>query len=326
MTPFRPSRPWPLLGALAGAAAIAFDTALFLAVGVEADLGDTNAFPMMMTVFGVSFVALGWALGALAVRRERARHDAATIAAQLEVLEGHQQRLVQAEKLAAIGRLAASVAHEVRNPLGVIKSSAGLAEEAIPADDPDARKALRFVVEECDRLDAMITGLLAFARPAALQVGELSVDSLLDRAAHLAADVAERRGVSFERLPSEPGHLRGDPDLLCQVIFGLVVNAADAVGESGHIALRALSGGDALVVEVADDGPGVPLDARPHLFEPFFSTKAEGTGLGLATAARVVQAHGGALELVDGAGLGPGGAGACFRLTLPFGGPGDIAA
>ncbi len=326
MTSFRPSRPWPLLGALAGVAAIAVDTVLFLALGVEADLGGRNAFPLMMTVFGAGFIALGWALGALAVRRERARHDAATIAAQLEALEEHQQRLVQAEKLAAVGRLAASVAHEVRNPLGVIKSSAGLAAEAIPADDPGARKALSFVVEECDRLDAMITGLLAFARPASLQVADVDVVALLDRAAHLAADEAERRGLSFQRVPGEPGQLRGDPDLLCQVIFGLVVNAADAVGDSGHIALRAVPTGSALVVEVADDGPGVPLEARAHLFEPFFSTKSEGTGLGLATAARVVQAHGGALELVDGAGLGPSGAGACFRLPLPVGGPGDVAA
>ncbi len=326
MTSFRPSRPWPLLGALAGAFIIVVDAVFFFVLGVEANLAGRNAFPLMMAVFGSGFIALGWALGALAVRRERARHDAATIAAQLGALEEHQRRLVQAEKLAAIGRLAASVAHEVRNPLGVIKSSAGLAEEAIPADDPDARRALSFVVEECDRLDAMITGLLAFARPAALQVASVDMDSLLDRAAHLAADEAERRGLRFERLPSEPAQLRGDPDLLCQVIFGLVVNAADAVGESGHIALRALPGRSKLVVEVADDGPGVPLDARAHLFEPFFSTKSEGTGLGLATAARVVQAHGGALELVDGAGLGPLGAGACFRLTLPVGGPGDVAA
>ena len=319
MTDFRPSRPWPLLGVLAGAAVIAFDALLFTLIGVDVDLGGEDAFPLMMCVFGTGFIALGWALGALAVRRERARHDAQVIAAQLAALEVHQQKLVQAEKLAAIGRLAASVAHEVRNPLGVIKSSASLAEEAVPADDAGAKTALRFVVEECDRLDAMITALLGFARPAPLHVGPVDVDALLDRAAHLAAEEASRRGLDFVRSDGAlPTELRGDPDLLCQVIFGLVVNAADAVGADGHIALRS-AGGDAFVVEVADDGPGVPADARDRLFEPFFSTKETGTGLGLATAARVIEAHGGALELIDGAGLGPNGAGACFRVTLPVG-------
>lgn len=322
---FRPSRPWPLLGALAGAGVIVFDAVLFSMLGVDVRLAERDAFLLMMAVFGGGFVVLGWALGVIAVRRERARHDADIIAAQLAALEEHQQRLVQAEKLAAIGRLAASVAHEVRNPLGVIKSSASLAGEAV-ADDQGARKALRFVVEECDRLDAMITALLAFARPAPLQVGDVEVDGLLDRAAHLAAEEAARRGLEFARIDGDlPAALRGDPDLLCQVIFGLVVNAADAVGAAGRITLRGSRGVDALVVEVADDGPGVAPDARDHLFEPFFSTKASGTGLGLATAARIVEAHGGALELVEGAGLGPDGAGACFRLTLPVAGPGVAA-
>ncbi len=111
--------------------------------------------------------------------------------------------------------------------------------------------------------------------------------------------------------------ISADPDLLCQVVYGLVSNASEALGKGGRIIVRTQRLPDGVRVEVSDSGPGVEPDAAPHLFEPFFTTKATGTGLGLPMAERIAQAHHGSLEFVGGAGAGPDGRGACFRLDLP---------
>ena len=118
---------------------------------------------------------------------------------------------------------------------------------------------------------------------------------------------------------ADPGleDVRADPDLLAQVLLGLLVNAAQAVGTAGRVLVRTGGEAESVWVEVADDGPGVSPQSAPQIFEPFFTTKASGTGLGLATALRIVEAHEGRLELLPGRGAGGGGAGACFRMSLP---------
>jgi len=307
-----------LLGALAGFLLGAFDYGIMAVTGVAMTMDGNDVSLAVMSLYAASFAALGYALGRLADARAQARRDAATIRGSLSALEESQQRLVQAEKRAAVGRLAAAVAHEVRNPLGVIRSSASLAADGLRPDDHDGRKALGFVVEECDRLNGMITSLLAFARPRPLDLRDVAIADVVRRARALGEVEAGRHGAalsvtSAQDLPA----IRGDADLLAQLVFGLIVNAAEAAGGGGRVEVRVKPDGGALAVEVADDGPGVPDEAREALFEPFFSTKDGGTGLGLATAARIAAAHRGRLELVDGAGAGAGGRGACFRLSLP---------
>ncbi len=321
MTPSAPRSARAALGALAGFLLGAFDYGLMAVTGVSMTMDGDDVSLAVMTLYAVSFAALGYALGRLADARAQARRDAETIRASLAALEESQQRLVQAEKLAAVGRLAAAVAHEVRNPLGVIRSSASLAGDGLRGDDEDGRKALGFVVEECDRLNGMITSLLAFARPRPLDLRDVAMDDVVRRAQALGDVEAGRHGASLTvEAAGELPTVRGDADLLAQLVFGLIVNAAEAAGEDGTVQVRVRPRGETLAVEVADDGPGVPEADRDALFEPFFSTKEGGTGLGLATAARIAAAHRGRLELVDGAGAGAGGAGACFRLSLP--GPG----
>jgi signal transduction histidine kinase len=293
------------------------DLALFSALGVEMRIGGHDAVAGVMGLFIVTYAVLGWVIGRLVEARERAAADARTITTQLHALADSQRALMQSEKLAAIGRLAAGVAHEVRNPLGVIRAAASMLEEG-PGLDDDARQACCFIREEIDRLNGLITSLLAFARPTEPRLAPVALGGVIDRALRLAGPAVERRTIAVVReTPPALPDVRADPDLLAQVLLGLLLNAAEAVAERGRIVVRAAADRATITIDVADDGPGVAPGHADQVFEPFFTTKASGTGLGLAMALRIAHAHGGTLELAPGRGAGEGGTGACFRLRLP---------
>ena len=312
-----PRRRWGLIGLLAGVIMGLGDMALFAFLGVEMRIGGRDVVLGVMGLFIATYGVLGWVMGRLIEARKRAAADARTITAQLHALAASQHALLQSEKLAAIGRLAAGVAHEVRNPLGVIRASASMLEEG-PGLDDDARRACSFIREEIDRLNGLITSLLAFARPTEPRLSPVALDAVIERALRLAAPEVDRRAIALvrETPPALPA-VRADADLLAQVLLGLLVNATEAVAEHGRIIVRANAESAAVVVEVADDGPGVAAGNAEQVFEPFFTTKASGTGLGLAMALRIAHAHGGTLELAPGRGAGASGTGACFRLRLP---------
>jgi two-component system sensor histidine kinase HydH len=266
----------------------------------------------------VLFGMLGFAVGRIMLARQRAARDAATIQRALRELEETQRSLVQQEKLAAVGRLAAGVAHEVRNPLGVIRASASMVQESF-AEGDDQHRACNFICEEIDRLDSLITTLLSFSRPAEPRWSQVAIGELIDRALQLAGERLQAASVTVERPDTRSlPELRGDPDILAQVVLDLLSNAAEAVEGAGCIAIRTRVRDGVLSLDIADDGPGVSAADAPQVFEPFFTTKARGTGLGLAMARRFVETHGGELVLVTGAGAGTDGRGACFRLTLPL--------
>jgi len=323
MTNAKRRRRWDLWGTAAGVALGAIDVAIFVFFGADMTLAGRDVTIPVLALFEFSYGALGFAVGRLAMARERAREDADTIERQLRALEVSQRAALQNEKLAAIGRLAAGIAHEVRNPLGVIRSSAAMVQESFaPGDEP--WRACEFIREETVRLDALTTKLLDFARPRPLRVQNTSLEKAVLHALQLAVPELESRRiqVSSQGIREAP-ELEADPDLLAQLVLDLVVNAAEAAGEDGRVALRAQSLRGDLVLEVADSGPGVPIAAAEQIFEPFFTTKPRGTGLGLAMVARIVKAHGGSVEVAGGRGEGPGGAGACFRLSLPMHGPAE---
>jgi two-component system sensor histidine kinase HydH len=315
------ARRWDIYGGLAGLALGAIDTALLLASGVEMTVGGRDATLAVGATFSSSFGVLGFLVGRLVLARARARADADTIARQLAELEETQAAWLQSEKLAGLGRLAAGIAHEVRNPLGVIRASATMVQESFdPADE--AFRACQFIREETDRLDGLVKSLLGFARPTELRSAICSIEKLFDRVLQLADADLRARGIEARReLDPKLGELRGDPDLLAQMLLDLVTNAIEAMESGGPLDLRArVSGGDALL-EVADAGPGIRDDEAARIFEPFHTTKPRGTGLGLAMARRIAIAHGGSLEAVQARGAGAGGAGACLRARLPLAGP-----
>ena len=293
------------------------DVALGLWLGMDFRIAGRDATIPVAAFLAAGYAALGFAVGYLFDARARAQRDAATIREQMRALEESQRRAAQNEKLAALGRLAAGVAHEVRNPLGVIRASAAMVQESFePGEEP--YRACRFICEETDRLNGLITALLGFARPTEPRLQTLSIEKVLDRALQLGAGELERRRLDVERrvAPGLP-ELVADPDLLAQMVLGLLTNAAEAVGEDGRIELRVEPRGEALLLDVADSGPGVSLEDAERVFEPFFTTKDTGTGLGLAMTARIVETHAGQIQVVHGAGAGPGGDGACFRVVLP---------
>jgi two-component system sensor histidine kinase HydH len=314
----RASKSLPWWCALVGVGFGVVDTWSLSRWGVEMTVGGQTAAPLVATFLSANFGALGYAIGYLVLARARARADADTIRRQAADLEETRQGAAQNEKLAAIGRLAAGVAHEVRNPLGVIRASASMIRETA-GDDDEGRRACQFIVEEIDRLDGLISALLDFSRPVVTRAAEVEVGPIVTRALDLAGRVvgASRAELVHEAASADVRAVV-DADLLSQVVLDLVTNAAEALEQPGRIVVRTAAQGSELHIDVADDGPGIADDDVARVFEPFYTTKASGTGLGLAMAARIAEAHAGRLAVVRGAGAGAGGRGACFRLELPL--------
>jgi signal transduction histidine kinase len=227
--------------------------------------------------------------------------------AMTAALSDHQRQLVQSEKLAGIGRLAAGVAHEINNPLGVILGYVRILRKR--ADAP-LDEDLRVVEEEALRCKEIVEGLLDLSRP--LAAGREPVD-LREIADEVVARLGEARllaGVDVR--VSGAGAAEAHPQKIRQVLANLVRNAAEAAGGGGRVAVRVAERDGDAEVEVSDSGPGIAAPVRARLFEPFFTTKERGTGLGLAVSRAIARAYGGDVAADD----APGG-GARFTLTLP---------
>ncbi|HEX9308386.1 MAG TPA: ATP-binding protein [Anaeromyxobacter sp.] len=229
-------------------------------------------------------------------------------------LKGHQEQLVESEKLAGIGRLSSGVAHEINNPLGVILGYAKLLRKKC---DGTMAADLSVIEDETLRAKEIVDGLLDLSRP--LPAGEEPVDlrALSDEVVSRLGEARLLDGVSVSvgGQASAPGH----PEKLRQVLVNLVRNAAEAAGVGGRVEVRLAERDDTAEVEVEDSGPGIPPERRARLFEPFFTTKPRGTGLGLAVSRAIARAHGGELA-ADGAAQG----GARFALKLPLRRTGEV--
>ena len=225
-------------------------------------------------------------------------------------------RLLQMEKLAAIGRLVAGFTHEVRNPLTLIMMQADLLDEL--AQDPQARKAAGRVKDAAKRIETLVKNLLSYSRASRQTVGPIDLCGLVDTTLELALLEDRFKDVEIARdFDRQAPWAAGNVNTLMQVFLNLIVNALQALdGRPGarlKLAVRAAQDGKAVVAEVADNGPGIPPELQAKIFEPFFTTKGkQGTGLGLAIVRDIVLTHGGKLDLVSLPGLG-----ARFSVTLP---------
>ncbi len=207
------------------------------------------------------------------------------------------------EKLAALGTLAAGVAHEIRNPLTAINVRLhGLKKSLIP--DSSEHEDATVIGQEIQRLDRIVQDVLQFARPAEPRPVTLTTESLFSRAHGLLGSQLEKAAIRLLLAPSPTLWIRVDPQQIDQVLINLIQNAAESIGRGGTITLRARSAlmplaghaTPAAVLEVIDTGKGILPKVQERLFDPFFTTKEAGTGLGLSIAARIVEKHGGALQ------------------------------
>lgn len=224
-----------------------------------------------------------------------------------------QAALIQSEKLAAVGRLAAGIAHEVNNPLQPILNCLEVALEDLEHNQPVDPESLRVAESEVQRIKGIVSRLLDFARPDTKELIEVDLHSLVNEVTILVNRQLVQSGVRLiTRLePTRP--IRGVPAQLKQVLLNLVLNALQSIEGQGTITIEVTSATEGALLRVIDTGSGMDENTLQHIFEPFFSTKDDGTGLGLSVTYGIIQGHGGTIEVHS----SPG-AGSCFAIWLPY--------
>ncbi|MBI3029822.1 MAG: hypothetical protein HYY64_09950 [Candidatus Rokubacteria bacterium] len=225
-----------------------------------------------------------------------------------------EAEMTRRERLASLGDMAAALAHEIKNPLNAV--SMGLQRlrvEFRPAEAPEYGRFLDLMQGEVRRLNAIVEQFLSLARPLPLKPERLRVEELLGELAALVEADARAGGVRVTlSVPPDLPHVVADRDHLKQVMLNLILNGLQAMPEGGTLTLEAARARDGLALAVADTGPGIPPEALPRVFDPYFTTKAKGLGLGLAIARRIVEDHGGKIEVESQPGRGTR-----FRVILP---------
>jgi len=239
---------------------------------------------------------------------------------------GLERAARQAEKLAALGTLAAGLAHELNNPIGIISSRAELMLLETEADPlpPDVAEDLRVIHRHAQRVAKIAQGLLSFARHSAGERGRVDLNQVVEETLLLAEKMIVKDGVTLQRAltPGLPP-IWGDANALQQVVMNLVTNARDAVKGGGEISVETSAVTeplDGVQLVVRDSGPGIPPEILPKIFDPFFTTKAEGTGLGLSISYGIVREHQGTVDVQSVPGRGT-----TFVLTFRSAQPGDLA-
>jgi len=237
--------------------------------------------------------------------------------AQIE-LERSQEHLLQSGKWAMVGKLAAGVAHSIRNPLTSVNMRLFSLKRSL-AMSSSQREDFEVISEEIRHIDTIVRNFLEFSRPPKLKMQRVSPSDVVDMALVLLRYRLESYGVEVKlnregRLPE----IWADPDQLKEVLVNLALNACEVMVNGGVITIREEEKGEpplgpAVVIRVSDTGPGIPESVRDKIFQPFFSTKEEGTGLGLSIASRIIEEHGGRLELDTTQQQG-----ATFQITLPI--------
>jgi signal transduction histidine kinase len=210
-----------------------------------------------------------------------------------------RERQILADRLTAMQTLSAGLAHEVRNPLNAARLQLELLERRLRRESHDGRlvESAELAQSEIQRLSALLDDFLAFARPAELHVQDRDVALILRQVVELEAPAAERRGAGLHLAETESLIAEIDAAKLHQIVLNLVRNAIEAVSVGGRVALSLFAIDPRFVIRVEDDGGGIPHHVWPRIYEPFFSTKESGTGLGMSIVHSLVALHGGAIDL-----------------------------
>ncbi len=233
------------------------------------------------------------------------RSSAGEVVGSLEILDDRTEatalaeRLHAADKMAALGTLTAGVAHEIRNPLNAVKGFASLLRRSLAEDELDARRRawVEHVVAGASEMDAIVENMLTFGSPERLRLEEIEPAALLREAIDAARAHGSAPAAFAPRVACSAPVFHGDRIKLRQALRNLVENALEVQGDRPRVLLAAEADGADVLLRVADGGPGVPTAVGARVFDPFFTTRAEGTGLGLALVATIARLHGGRAEL-----------------------------
>lgn len=254
---------------------------------------------------------IGWLTGFLTEEERKAKRKyqiALTVQKELveklkregqerERLEGE---IRQTERVTALGHMSAGLAHEIRNPLGIMKVSIQmLAQEK--CDDRVVSEYCRVLLEECERLNRLVSEFLFFARPKELVRERIALGKLLDEGISLIQPALRQNQINLEQGRSEIDlqEVEVDPDQIKQVILNILLNAIDAQGRGGVIRLEGVQQEGFVGFAVSDEGTGISPDSMPYIYDPFFTTKETGTGLGLSVVHRILDQHGGKITTVN---------------------------
>jgi len=230
-----------------------------------------------------------------------------------EIERLHRTQMSRAEHLATLGELATGLAHEIRNPLAGIAGVIEIVGRDLPATSP-ARPVVKDVRQEIARINRIVTDLLQTARPHPPRVRKSDLNTTVEHAVMLGRQQALAKSVAIE-LRKDPAlpEVEHDCDQIHQVLLNLLLNALQAIDKDGRIVVTLKPQGGSAVIEVADNGRGIKPEHLPNIFRPFYTTKGEGTGLGLSLARRIVEDHHGRIDVSSALGKGT-----TFAVVLPL--------
>jgi len=271
-------------------------------IATETDLETLNG-PKRISIGVQEIEGAGERMGALVTLRD------------LDSIESINTQLQVSERLAAVGRITAGVAHEVKNPLNSMRLWLENLKELLPArTDGAAEQAVNVLDAEIDRLDAVVKRFLDFSRPMEVRLEPTQLSELLEEVLEVAQPELQRAGVGVARLiPIGVPDVFVDRALLKQAVLNLVLNAVDAMPQGGLLQLTLSRRGDMAEITVGDTGKGIPLENRQKIFQLFFTTRPGGSGIGLASTFRIVQLHNGSIDFSSEVGRGT-----TFRIELPL--------
>ncbi len=266
---------------------------------------------IIVTTF-LSFLVLFLLLWVLIMRADR------IFAERIREKKKLEDELHQNEKLASMGRMVASIAHEIRNPLGIIRSSAELLLKKARREGDSRAGIIQAVLDEAERLARIVNDFLDYARPKTPNRDDLDLCRIVDHVLTFLGNDLKERHVHVVRDCPEDTMIQGDNDLIYRAVYNLVINASQAMNGPGTIRIAALERDGSVILEIRDTGPGFDADLLEKYLEPFYTTKDFGTGLGLSIVANILKSHGARLELAN----APEGGGV---VSIVFARPGETS-
>jgi two-component system sensor histidine kinase HydH len=251
-----------------------------------------------------------------ALRRQfaKTRAVAEQLAEANRSLQQAEEAVRRSDRLAALGQLAAGLAHELRNPLGTIRASAEMLNRSVATENEVAREVAGFIAEEVDRTNSLVTRFLDFVRPLQLRRAPADLAQVLDRSVTMVEREAAARQVTvYKNYSPDIPPFPLDAELMERVFYNLLANAAQATAPGGAVTVKARPVADSAEVSVIDRGEGIEPKVMDSIFNPFFTTKPDGVGLGLAICSKIVDQHGGRIAVESEPGKG-----SVFRVYLPM--------